>query len=85
MAQKPTPKTPQTEYDSVYFLKILIYLILGSLWLAPDGRRLIPIGLILGLLVVQHEKLQIDRKIEYAILLVGTILGLVGIGITVTV
>jgi hypothetical protein len=79
MAQK---SAPQSEYDSVYFLKVLIYLLLGTVWLAPGGQRLVPIGLILGLLVVQHDKLQIDRKIEYAILLVGTILGLAGIGIT---
>ena len=79
MAKKPA----QAEYDSIYFLKILLYLILGTLWVAPNGERTVPLGLILGLIAVQHEKLQIDRKIEYAILLVGGVLGLVGIGITV--
>lgn len=72
------------EYDLVYFLKILIYLVLGSVWLAPGGHRYVPAGLILGLILVQHERLRIDRKIEYAILLVGSVLGLVGIGVTIT-
>lgn len=73
---------PSGEYDSVYFLKILIYLVLGSVWGATNGHRDIPIGLVVGVLVTQHEKLQIDRKIEYAMLIVGAVLGLVGIGIT---
>jgi hypothetical protein len=81
MARNNTP--PKAEYDSVYFLKILLYLIVGSLWLAPGGHRSIPLGLIIGILAVQHEKLQIDRKIEYAILLVAAVLGLVGIGLTI--
>jgi hypothetical protein len=71
----------QTEYDSVYFLKILLYLILGSVWGLFGGHRELPIGLLLGLAMVQHESLQIDRKIEYAVLLIAAVLGLVGIGI----
>ena len=71
------------ELDSVYFLKILLYLVLGCIWISFDGRRLLPAGLLLGLVAVQHEKLQIDRKVEYAILLVGAVLGLIGIGVTV--
>lgn len=74
-----------TEYDSVYFLKILLYLILSTLWLAPDGKRLIPLGLIIGVIAVQHERFQIDRKIEYAVMLVGAVLGLVGIGVTLSI
>lgn len=81
MASKQT--TSQNEYDSVYFLKILLYLILGSVWIAIHGHRDIPAGFIVGVLAAQHEKLQLDRKIEYAMLLVGTVLGLVGIGITI--
>ncbi len=73
------------EYDSQYFLKVLLYLILGSVWLSFGGQRLVPVGLILGVFAVQHERLRIDRKIEYAILLVAAILGLVGIGITIAV
>lgn len=73
-----------TEYDSIYFLKILLYLVLSTAWIAPGGQRLIPIGLLIGLLIVRHERFQIDRKVEYAIMLVGAVLGLVGIGITIT-
>jgi len=90
MARKRTPvsvkapaKTAPPEYDSVYVLKVLLYLILGSIWLAPGGQKLIPLGLIIGLIAIQHEKLQIDRKIEYAILIIGVILGLIGVGITI--
>lgn len=80
MAQ--TGSTP--EYDSVYFLKILAYLVIGTVWLSNDVGRILPIGLIIGVVVVQHERFRIDRKIEYAILLVGAVLGLVGIGINIS-
>lgn len=72
------------EYDSTYFLKILLYLVLSTVWIAPGGQRLVPVGLLVGLLIVRHERFQIDRKVEYAIMLVGAVLGLVGIGITIT-
>lgn len=82
---KKPPKSSENEYDSVYVLKIVIYLILASTWISHAGHRLVPLGLIAGLALVQHEKLQIDRKIEYAVLVVGVVLGLVGIGITLAV
>jgi hypothetical protein len=75
-------KARTTEYDSVYFLKILVYLILGSVWATNSGGgRILPLGIIVGAVIAQHDKLQIDRKIEYAMLLIGSVLGLVGIGI----
>ena len=76
-------KRQTTEYDSVYFLKILLYLIVGSIWINHNGQQIFPVGLILGILMVQHERLQLDRKIEYAVLLVAAILGMVGIGIRI--
>lgn len=82
---KSSKSAPATEYDSVYFLKILLYLLLATTWLAIDDKRMIPAGLVIGLLIVQHERFQIDRKIEYAIMLVGSVLGLVGIGLTITI
>lgn len=79
-----TRKARTTEYDSVYFLKILVYLMLGSVWATfGSSGRVLPLGLIIGALLVQHDKLQIDRKIEYAMLLIGSVLGLVGIGLTI--
>ena len=76
-------QTKSVEYDSVYFLKILVYLILGSVWATTGGPRVLPLGLVVGVLLAQHEKLQLDRKIEYAMLLIGSVLGLVGIGIAI--
>lgn len=70
------------ESDSTYFLKLVIYAILGTLWLkfahpmAIGGMPLngVPIGLLIGVIVVhQYETYQADRKIWYAILLVITI------------
>jgi hypothetical protein len=82
MATKKKPTG--NEYDSVYFLKILLYLILGNIWgTGSGGGRILPLGIIIGVLIAQHEKLRLDRKIEYAMLLVGGVLGLVGIGITI--
>lgn len=67
------------ESDSAYFLKLVLYLILGSLWVKVsrgDASQLpLPIGLIIGLLFARHEHFQIDRKIEYALLLVATFVG----------
>jgi hypothetical protein len=71
------------ESDSTYFLKLVIYVLLGTLWLkfaepvhlgsVPLGG--IPLGMLIGVLAVRYfEKYQSDRKIWYAILLVVTII-----------
>jgi ABC-type dipeptide/oligopeptide/nickel transport system permease component len=55
----------------------MMYFILGTVWLRVDRNgQLIsfPIGLPVGLLINQHEKLQIDQKIEIAVLVVSTFL-----------
>ena len=76
-------KTPQpTESDSAYFLKIVLYILLGSFWLrfpAPLEIGYVslngfPLGLMLGLLFASHDHFQIDRKVEYAILIIVTII-----------
>lgn len=65
--------------DSTYFLKLVVLLILGSLWIkASNGENWqlpIPIGLIIGLVIVTHEHFKIDRKIEYAVLLMAMLIG----------
>ena len=80
MAKK---KAQTNETDSSYFLKIVLYVLLGALWLRFSeplqlGGYLtlnaFPIGLILGLLFATHDHFQIDRKIEYAILIIMTII-----------
>lgn len=71
------------ESDSNYFFKLVVVLLLGTLWLklshplplGPLPLTGIPIGLLLGVLLVHRfEPLQSDRKIWYAILLITTIL-----------
>lgn len=68
------------ELDSVYALKMVVYLVLGSFWVrfSLDGSLIqipVPVGLIAGILLARHERLQIDRKIEYAILLMAMFIG----------
>lgn len=67
------------ESDSTYFLKLVLYLILGSFWVRlenlPNWSVGLPIGLIIGIAMIRHEQFQIDRKIEYALLLVAAFVG----------
>jgi hypothetical protein len=75
-------KTPETERDSTYFLKLVIYIILGTLWLKFASPMQVgdvvlnglPIGLFIGVVFASHDHFQIDRKVEYAVLIVMTIL-----------
>lgn len=73
--KKPTAKEP----DSIYFLKLVVYLILGSLWVKiSDGQTSqtpIPAGFLLGLVFASHDHIQLDRKVGYAILLVAMLVG----------
>lgn len=78
----------KTQFDSVYLLKIVLYVILGAQWLWLDsasGTRVpIPVGLIIGLLFAMHDHFRLDRKIEYAVLLVAMLVGYVAtIGIVI--
>lgn len=68
------------EPDGAYLLKLALYVIIGSLWLkvTSTGSELaipIPIGLIIGILFARHEHFQIDRKIEYAVLVIAALFG----------
>lgn len=67
------------ETDSSYLLKLVIVLILGTIWVRlatpvswgglPFGA--IPVGLIIGLIGVKLvEKQQVNRKIWYVVLIV---------------
>lgn len=79
MAKK---KQTQTESDSTYFLKLVLYVILGALWirfaepieLGYVTLNAFPLGLLVGLLFASHDHFQIDRKIEFAVLIIVTIL-----------
>ncbi|MDO8265448.1 MAG: hypothetical protein Q7T41_00730 [Candidatus Saccharibacteria bacterium] len=65
----------QTEQDSAYFLKLVMYLIIGSQWVRieslPDWSIPIPAGLFIGLWFASKDHFKMDRKIEYALLLVA--------------
>lgn len=68
----------QKETDSAYILKLVMYLTLGSIWVHLDiqGNVLpLPIGLGLGLLFASHDHFKIDRKIEYAVIIVAMFIG----------
>ena len=79
----------KVEPDSVYFLKILLFFIIGALWLnlsfeVLPGIRSLPVGLVIGVLFARHEHFMIDRKIEYLVLLSAALLSyLAPIGIVI--
>lgn len=75
---KAIKQTSARETDNAYFLKILIYFLFGMTWIKVNGYMVLPAGLALGLLIAQHDHFAIDRKIEYAVLIVSAILGLWG-------
>lgn len=79
---KTTKKSASVrETDDAYFLKLLIYFILGVIWIKHNGYVVFPIGLVIGLIVAQKDHFAIDRKIEYAVLLIATVVGLMGYGL----
>jgi ABC-type dipeptide/oligopeptide/nickel transport system permease component len=68
------------ELDSIYFLKLVLYFVLGALWVqfTYDQTPIpLPFGLLLGLYFAHHDHFRIDRKIEFAILLASSILSFV--------
>ena len=74
-------KNQPAEKDSVYFLKLVLYLVLGSFWIkfpsplfiGDFGLNGLPLGLIVGLIFASHDHFQIDRKIEYLLLLIAAL------------
>lgn len=85
MAKKPTSAKrtkPSGEPDSAYFLKLVLYIVLGAVWIRFSepiaiGDILlngVPIGLAIGLLFAAHDHFQVDRKIEYAVLVIAAII-----------
>lgn len=79
---KMVKKKQSAELDGVFALKLVLYVILGSLWLKvhKNGSSVdfpLPLGLIIGLLFTSHEHFRLDRKIEYAVLIVAALFGLI--------
>ncbi len=91
MVKRKNKKIPDTETDSVYFLKLVLFFLLGTFWvrltdvnIGPFQHLSVPVGLFVGLLFASHEHFQIDRKIEFAILLLATFISFyLPVGITV--
>ena len=74
--QKKRPKAVSIsrDPDSVYILKIVLFFLIGTFWVhvATDSMTIpLPLGLAIGLWFASHDHFKIDRKIEYAVLLVA--------------
>jgi heme O synthase-like polyprenyltransferase len=66
------------ETDSAFLLKLVLYVIVGSIWIkvtTDDMQYPIPIGFMVGLFFAFHDHFKIDRKIEFALLLVAMLIG----------
>lgn len=77
------------ELDSVYILKLVLYLVIGSQWVrfvtAGDTEIPIPVGALIGIIFAAHDHFQIDRKVEYAVLLIAMFVGFwIPLGLTLT-
>ncbi len=73
-------RASNSELDSVYLLKIVLYLIIGAQWVrfssaSGTGAIPVPVGFIIGILFAAHDHFKIDRKIEFAVLLVAMLVG----------
>jgi predicted membrane chloride channel (bestrophin family) len=75
------------ESDSTYFLKLVVVVLLGTLWIKFADPFIIagftytafPLGVILGYLIVRaFEHHQQDRKIWYAVLLIVGVISYFG-------
>lgn len=82
MANKSSPKRFY-ESDIAFLIKAALYLLLGTVWISWGGHRWLPIGVVVGFGLSKIEVLRMNRKIEYALLVVGALLGLYGLGITI--
>ena len=90
MAKQKRRAKKASESDSTYFLKLVLFFLLGTFWVrllnvsfGPFGHLSLPLGLVLGLVFASHEHFQIDRKIEFAVLLAATFISFyLPVGIT---
>lgn len=79
-----------SESAGVYLLKLVLYLIVGAQWLrlenvAGTSQIPLPVGFVIALLFAAHDHFKIDRKIEFAVILVATFIGFFAqVGVYVT-
>lgn len=84
MAKNKTQKITkaEAETDSKYLLKIVLFILLGMIWLRVTTPFSIlgvsisafPIGLIVAFILIRHDAFAIDRKIEYPLVIIATII-----------
>jgi hypothetical protein len=71
----------QPESNSVFFLKVVFFFIIGTIWVRFNPERSgglgVPVGFLLGLVFAGHDHFRIDQKIEYAILFIAAVLSYV--------
>jgi len=88
---KKSASKQHTELDTVFFLKLLMYALVGGQWLwlvnDPITKQIpIPFGLAAGLLFASHEHFKLDRKIEFAVLIIAMLIGfMAGMGLNLVV
>ncbi len=78
---KKNKNNTDEEADSKFLLKVVLYVILASVWikfqtpidLGFTALYGIPVGLFVGLILASQDRFQIDRKIEYVLLIVMTV------------
>jgi hypothetical protein len=84
----PKNKSKPAEADSVYILKLVVYLIVGSLWVRVAHNTTsvpLPVGFLVGWALATHDRLRTDRRIEYAVLLVAMFIGFFAqVGLTIS-
>lgn len=85
------PRRVSKQSDLNYFAKILVFFILGTFWvrllhinIGPFEHFSVPAGFAIGLVIASHERLQIDRKIEYVVLISATFISFyLPVGVTI--
>ncbi|MGB4967344.1 MAG: hypothetical protein WBO35_04040 [Candidatus Saccharimonadales bacterium] len=81
-AKQNKNRSQNNDFDGAFLLKLTLFVILGTLWVkvTKTGSSLhipVPVGLIIGLLFSMHEHFKVDRKIEYAVLVVAALFGFI--------
>ena len=82
IAAKAVTRAATTHSDGPYLIKLTFYALVGLFWVklslnAGAVRVPIPLGFAIGIFFTTRERFQIDRKIEYAVLLAALLVGFV--------
>ncbi len=75
---RSTARVASGDTDSIYVLKLVLYLIIGAQWIRITRGSMtipLPVGLLVGVLFARTERFSLDRKIGYAILLMSMFIG----------